>query len=114
MLVKRAHATAAGEVNFAIQNYAMPDAMSMVNAKMAPVSVSPDGMESIARSKDARPVARITVSVASAAKDCGNVDAMMDGMVPIAPLHWNKIVRITKTTIKVCAVSDIDVPVTMS
>lgn len=101
VLVRRAHVTMDGEANFVIQNCAMPDVMSMVNAKMALASVLLVGTENIVLSKDVQLVAQIMDNAVLVAKDYGNVDAMMAGMVLTARLHWNKIVLIIKTMIKV-------------
>lgn len=99
--MKRAHVTMDGAVNFVIQNCVMPDVMSTVNAKMVHVFVLRVGTESIVLSKDVQLVARIMDNVVLAAKDYGNVDAMMAGMVLTVRLHWSKIVLIIKTMIKV-------------
>lgn len=61
-----------------------------------------DGMENTVQLKDARPVAQITVHVALAAMVYGSAAVMMDGMEQIVQLLWNKIVQITRITIKVC------------
>lgn len=52
VLEKLVVVTMDGAVNFVIQNYVIPDAMNMVNAKMALAYVLLDGMENIALSKD--------------------------------------------------------------
>lgn len=102
VLVRHAHATADLVGNFATVNYVMPVVMNMVNAKMAPVCVLLDGTENIAPLKGVQQVVRIMDSVVLAVKVYGNVDATMDGMEPTVPLHWSKIVPITKTMTKVC------------
>lgn len=83
VLVKRALVTVDGAVNFVTQNCVMHVVTSMANAKMVPVSVLLDGTENIVQLKDAQLVARIMDNVELAARDYGNVDATMDGMVPI-------------------------------
>lgn len=62
-LVKHAPVTRAGAAITATPNYAIPVAMSMVNAKTALVCASPVGMDVIVRSKAAHPPAPITASV---------------------------------------------------
>ena len=105
-LAKHAHVTMDGAVNIAIPKYAMPDAMSMANARTAHACVLPAGMESIALSKDARLVVRVMVNVGSAVKVYGNAVATMAGTVPTVPLHWNKIALITRTMTKVWQISN--------
>lgn len=102
VLERHVHVTVVGVVNFVHHNCVMLVVMNMVNAKMAPVYVLLDGMGSIVHWKDAQQVVRIMDNVVLVVKVYGNVDATMHGMVLTVQLHWNKIVLITKTMIKVC------------
>lgn len=99
--VNLVHVKAAGVVNFAIQNPAMPDAMNMVNAKMEHACVLPAGMESIAQSKVVHQAVQIMDNAVLMVKETGNAVAMMVGMVSIVRLHWSKIVLIIRTMTKV-------------
>lgn len=83
VLVKRVYAKMVGAETSVTRSFVMHVAMNTVSARTEHASVSRDGMESIARSRDVQQDVRHMDSVVSAAKVFGSVVAMTDGTVPI-------------------------------